>query len=813
MDLIEDSDAINYDFLQSVDVIFQLWIKKPEEFEQKLSDIINRLQMGLKHLDQQNVSSEIISYIFYLCDEMSDYHVNIIDYRDANEEISEIDDNIGNTAEELSFWLDNYLYSRRSKIMIENHNYNNIKQDCLIYSINEIQKTAEVVGCIFEKTTIIIPSKINHESHEYTVIGIYKKAFKKTQYIKTIQFPVDSKLLTIGERAFYRSQIECFSIPVNLQEIHEEAFFYCEKLHEINIPINSKLQLIGRNAFVSCSLECINIPSSLIKIDKRAFYFCYQLKHVHIENDSNLQIIEKEAFAYSSIESISISANLKELKEGCFKETPKLNKINVSPNNQFYIIYDNNFILSKSSPTKEYYDTLVFSIRDIESVIIPDFIEIIAKYAFNECKKLKNIEILINSKLQIIENNAFSSSSIEKIILPYHLKKVCRHAFAFCKKLQNVEIHPNSQLLIIEREAFHHSNIEIISFPTSPLELQEGWCIQTQKLAKINITQNNNNYMIYDNKFVLGKSSPEKEKYDVLILAFRDITEAIIPDFIEVIGSYAFEGCSKLMNVEISSYSQLKEIRAGAFSASAIESIKIPPNLIRIYEDAFYSCTKLHTVDIPKDSKLMFIGARAFYKASIKSIYIPDNLTEINEYTFLNCKNLQTVEFGINSKLTFIKKYAFTCACIENIKIPPSVIRICDASFYYCKKLTHVEIPKESNLQIIDNLAFSQTRIKTIIPTHVKKIGCGAFSECESPQIDFSPDSELQTICIDAFYGLQIESLTIPSSFTDFQEGWCSILPKLTKINMQNNKNYTLYQDKFILGKSSLEKEDFDDKY
>lgn len=80
MDSFDDEDTINYDFLQSVDVIFQLWIKEPEEFEQKLSDIIFRLQKRLKHLDQQNVSKEIMSYIIYLYDEMSEYHVNIIGY-------------------------------------------------------------------------------------------------------------------------------------------------------------------------------------------------------------------------------------------------------------------------------------------------------------------------------------------------------------------------------------------------------------------------------------------------------------------------------------------------------------------------------------------------------------------------------------------------------------------------------------------------------------------------------------------------------------------------------------------------------------
>ncbi|KAK8881248.1 hypothetical protein M9Y10_003982 [Tritrichomonas musculus] len=506
---IECEDTINYDFLQNVDALFQLWFKASKEYEPKCSDIINRLKMRLKHLNQQNISKKIISYIIDLYNDFADYYdYNII--RD-NEKISEMNNNIISTVDELSLWLDISLYFPRSKKMIDNHFNNKIIQDCLVYSINKIEKTAEVIGCILEKSTITIPSKIIYETHEYTVIGIYQKAFKKTKCIKTVQFPLDSKLKTIGKRAFYLSQIESISIPVNLQEIHEESFSNCRYLHEIRILTNSNLKFIGKNAFYGCPFEYINIPSSLIKIGERAFYFCYQLRQVYISNDSNLQIIEKEAFAYSSIENISIPKNLKELKEGCFKETFNLNKIDVSPNNQMYKVYDNSFIISKSSPEKEYFDTLFFSTRDIENVIIPDFIEIIAKYAFDRCKKIRNVKIPINSKLQIIECNAFSSSSIEKIILPCHLKKICRHAFAFCDKLQNVEIHPNSQLQIIEKEAFYHSTIESISFPTSLHELQEGWCIQANKLVKINIMQNNNNIVIYDNKFVLGKSSPEKE--------------------------------------------------------------------------------------------------------------------------------------------------------------------------------------------------------------------------------------------------------------------------------------------------------------
>ena len=156
--------------------------------------------------------------------------------------------------------------------------------------------------------------------------------------------------------------------------------------------------------------------------------------------------------------------------------------------------------------------------------------------------------------------------------------------------------------------------------------------------------------------------------------------------------------------------------------------------------------------------------------------------------------------------------FTIVYTCIENIIIPASVIQICEGSFYYCTSLTQVEIPKESNLQIIENKAFAQTSIKTfMIPIHVRTIGCGTFCDCGLQQIDFSANSELQIIGTDAFRGSQIESLTIPSSITNLQEGWCSYLEKLIKINIfQSNKNYTLYQDKFILGKSSLEKENFD---
>lgn len=59
----------------------------------------------------------------------------------------------------------------------------------------------------------------------------------------------------------------------------------------------------------------------------------------------------------------------------------------------------------------------MFTARNIENLIIPNFIEIIGPYAFNGCKKIQTIEFPIDSKVQIIKQYAFYYSSIKKIII------------------------------------------------------------------------------------------------------------------------------------------------------------------------------------------------------------------------------------------------------------------------------------------------------------------------------------------------------------------------------------------------------------
>ena len=77
----------------------------------------------------------------------------------------------------------------------------------------------------------------------------------------------------------------------------------------------------------------------------------------------------------------------------------------------------------------------------------------------------------------------------------------------------------------------------------------------------------------------------------------------------------------------------------------------------------------------------------------------------------------------------------------------------------------------------------------------------------------FSDDSKLQKIEKDAFFRSSIESISIPSSVNELEEGWCNHTWELTKISIsKNNQNFSFLDEehKIIIGKSDKYKEFFD---
>ena len=337
-----------------------------------------------------------------------------------------------------------------------------------------------------------------------------------------------------------------------------------------------------------------------------AFMYSRRVNSIQFPSDSVLHTIGKFAFSNSKIESISIPSSVNEIKTGWCHNTHKLTKVIIMPDNPYFQIYENVFILKKSSQKTSNFDVLSFAVRNIKIAKIPDFIEVIEPYAFENCESLRNVEFSPNSKLRIIGEDAFCNSSIEKFTIPSNI----------CK-------------------------------------FEEGWCKWTMKLNKIELMPNKN-FLFIDNSIIIGKSNQETSNFDVLIFAVRNIKKAKIPNCIQKVGSYCFEGCKCLQKVDIPSDSEMEIIEKNAFSLSTIDHISFPDHLTEIDENAFFSCHNLRQIDITSNSELRIIGKSAFTATKIDSFYFPPHITQIENNIFSFCKQMQAIEFAENDDLPII---------------------------------------------------------------------------------------------------------------------------------------------------------------
>ena len=196
-----------------------------------------------------------------------------------------------------------------------------------------------------------------------------------------------------------------------------------------------------------------------------------------------------------------------------------------------------------------------------------------------------------------------------------------------------------------------------------------------------------------------------------------------IPDSVASIGSTAFAGCEKLVNIEIPN--SVTSIGYYAFSSCVnLPNITIPNSVNTIGKGAFSGCTSLANITVEANNarfssvegilynkektellcyprgkedtaftvpcSVTHIGEGAFSScAHLANITIPNSVKSIGSEAFYNCANLVT--FDISDSVTSISDYTFMgCTSLESVAIPNSVTSIGDYAFYNCTALMDV---------------------------------------------------------------------------------------------------------------------------
>ena len=318
-----------------------------------------------------------------------------------------------------------------------------------------------------------------------------------------------------------------------------------------------------------------------------------------------------------------------------------------------------------------------------------------------------------------------------------------------------------------------------------------------------------------------------------------DIRSVFIPDPVEVIKGYSFNGCESLSSVRFPSGSfkigsgcfkdctsltsitipkglytgnrdDLNSVPSvGPFEGSGLSSVTFEQGIENIQPALFENCPKLQSVSIPDTVKV--IGPSSFVDCkALASVSIPDSVETISS-AFFGCSALTSVFIPDSVKL--IEGSFGSCENLSSVRFPSGIFKLGSYSFTDCTSLTSITIPKglytgnrddlnsvpsvgpfegsglssvtfEQGIENIQPALFENCpKLQSVsIPDTVKVIGSRAFVDCKALTSASIPSS-VETIMASAFFGCSaLASVSIPDSVKTIDGATFYGCEKLSKV-------------------------------
>lgn len=567
--------------------------------------------------------------------------------------------------------------------------------------------------------------------------------------------------------------------------VNDGAFEYCNRMTSVTLP--DGMFSIGDFAFNGCSsLNAVKFPNSLVTIGDNAFAGCRNLSTIELPN--TVVSIGNNAFSNcEKLTSISLGSNIEDISGETFNGMVSLESIIVSEDNPYYTSIDGN-LYSKDGKILIKYAT-----GKVEEVFnVPDSVEVIADYAFENAVNLKKINVS-NNLYEISANAIYQCENLEynvldgisyfgneknpylilksaenltntSVVLPDDVRIISAKAFKDLVDLKNVEI--GKGLLSIGDEAFSGCiNLEQVKVPLS---------LKT-----------------------IGNS------------AFNEclsLTSFDIPSGVTKISNNTFYNCTSLQSISLSK--NLKVIGNDAFyNCTSLEDITLPNALTEIGSNAFYNCTNIKEMNVPKNVQKIGIGFIAGC-ASLQKLTVPfigeelDSTANTNFGYFFGTSQIfnqnnsvpQTLKsLTITKDVTIDSNAFYNCKTLEEIYLPNTLRKVGSTAFTGCNNLKDVyfagdgddwckiqftdatSLPnyykktvyflnEDDEYSLVEEVILTSTVLKigdyqfsnfgtlknVITSNSVKEISACAFRFCDNLEYIYIGDS-VETICVDAF--------------------------------------------------------------
>ncbi len=415
----------------------------------------------------------------------------------------------------------------------------------------------------------------------------------------------------------------------------------------------------------------------------------------------------------------------------------------------------------------------------IKSVVIPDGVEDIQKYAFYNCTGLESVTI--PSSVKYIRENAFSfnskltdssgkyiKSSLTTIDLS-NVEVIGESAFAYCTKLANINL---SKCYAISDYAFKGcsalTSVDISKLRNSGI----GVFSYCTNLATYTTDSQGRTRLGEEMFYASGLTSATVNSTQIPARAFANcpnLATVIVNGNVVTIGESAFANNDKLTSITINGTVEYLNNEALA-NNKVLTSVTLPNSSITISGSPLSNNPQLSTLKFQKDTYLKNIELGFIKGSQVSSFEVAQNskyttngslLLEGNKIV-LAAPNFEYGDYTLNEYS--VGRGAFSgISTITSLTISSGTL-VEEYAFANCDKLTTVTFP--DSYEIKDYVFYNCKALKTLNNIEkVSEIGDYAFSKIGSVALTLTLADNIK-LGSHAFEGANISSITIGANST-----------------------------------------------
>ena len=564
------------------------------------------------------------------------------------------------------------------------------------------------------------------------VSDIGESAFMSCEALTAIEIPAAVETL---RNSTFRECDALAEVTFNegLKRIESDAFCQCPALNGVTLP--TTLEYIGSEAFCeNTSLEAITVPAAVKTIDSSAFRGCDSL--VTVTLNEGLETIGYDAFsACQAMGDLTIPSTVTDFGS-CYDNPARLytaigsaaakcisrngqyfhdnGNPNVSLRYQFEDVYTGRVYDRETNQYVDQYETretLTARAHDqeITSAVVPESVQVIEYGGFENCEDLTTIQL--PETLDTLGDSAFCNCrSLTGIVIPNTVKAIPDNAFYGCESLSTVTL--PAELQRIGSTAFSQCSVmQDITLPETVTEV--GYSAFQENPARVYCSldgvaaeamSENGNYFNISGYPDVSMQYRYEEIYDknwnvidtVRKLYARaandDVTAAVIPDGVQIIESYGFNGCSSLNALSLPE--SLERIEYAAFEECyALDDFTIPSGVKTVEYNSFPEEARLFCDPYSSAAHAISYSSRSFCMADNPDFELRYDSYSDNELLSLVNYRGDSAVVDVPFNVEYISYNAFSSLPIKQVNIPESVTGISDSAFYGCDALSIVYLP------------------------------------------------------------------------------------------------------------------------